>query len=607
MCVEPIGKDAYVRCLSPTVTWFNMQSHFASRALSLEQLFADPFLFDAPVYQRPFAWTVDEAGRLLDDLLAAHEGGEEAGSLLGSDYFIGAILLDDPMQTQAMPAGWPWTGTARAFNVVDGQQRLVTLTILFCVLRDLIAARSPATAFALSKCIRGEAAAQSAASERTRVRLRGQENAFLADNVQRRGACQETTPNDGLTPAQQRILDVREHFQSELAERDPIDLSGFAKFLLDHCTVVAITTRNIDRAHRMFTVLNNTGKDLARSDILKAELLGAIDPAIAGSYVAFWDETAARLDADFEPLFSHIRTVQGKAGGAIIAATRQLIADAGGAVPFIDNVMRPAARVLSQVTGCQHNGAPQSAEISQSLRYLSWLQGSEWVPVLIAGWLRNENDPAALLAFIKELDAQGYGMRILGLGADKRAQRLAPVLAAIRAGGSLQKAADAMAFSKDDLRAISKNLRDLHMRNPTTCKLVLLRINDYLSERPEHADPAAMTVEHVLPLKPAHASLWRVWYPNADERTQCAASLGNLTLVSRAQNEKARNLDFEVKLPIYFPPGNSVSPRILEEFRGRNEWRPEDVRQREANMFEAINRLWRFGPLSRRAAKAEES
>lgn len=584
-----------------------MQSHFASRALSLEQLFSDPFLFDAPVYQRPFAWMVDEAGRLLEDMLAAHEGGDEAGSPLGSDYFIGAILLDDPFQSQTMPVGWPWTGATRAFNVVDGQQRLVTLTILFCVLRDLVAERSPATAFALSKCIRGEAPGVTAASERKRVSLRGQENAFLSDYVQRRGACKEKTVNDGLTPAQQRILDVREHFFGELAERDPIDLAGFAKFLLDHCTVVAITTRNIDRAHRMFTVLNNTGKDLARSDILKAELLGAIDPAIAGSYVAFWDETAARLDADFEPLFSHIRTVQGKASGAIIAATRQLIADAGGAVPFIDTVMRPAARVLSQVTACQHDGTSQSAEISQLLRYLSWLQGSEWVPVLIAGWLRHETDPAALLALVREMDAQGYGMRILGLGADKRAQRLAPVLAAIRAGNGLQKAADAMAFSKDDLRAITKNLRDLHTRNPTTCKLVLMRINDFLSQRPEHADPASMTVEHVLPLKPAQASLWRTWYANADERTQCAASLGNLTLVSRAQNEKARNLDFELKLPVYFPPGNSVSPRILEEFRGRGEWRPGDVRQREATMFEAINRLWRFGPLARKPAKSDDA
>jgi hypothetical protein len=604
MCVSPSTRDATAGP-SSVPGFRHMQSYFASRALSLEQMFSDPLLFDSPVYQRPFAWTIEEAAQLLDDMLSTFESGGGAGAANTTDYFIGAILLDDPAQSPMVGDDWPWAGKVRVFNIVDGQQRLVTLTVLFCVLRDLIAARAPATAFALSKCVRADDPRSVMSGERHRVRLRGRENDNLAHNVQRRGACSEQPVFEAVSAAELRLLEVRQHFISVLEDRDPFDLAGFAKFLLEKCTVVAIATRNIDRAHRMFTVLNNTGKDLARSDILKAELLGTIARGEEDHYADFWDEASALLGDHFEVLFSHIRTVQGKSGGAIIAAVRQVIAEAGGAAPFIDNVMRPAAHILDQIMRCRYDGDVHAEDIGRALRHLSWLQGSEWVPVLMAWWLKHGADSAALFDFLKLLDAHCYGTRLLGLGVDKRAQRLAPVLASIRAGDGLEQVGQALSFSKDDHRAITKNLRELHLRSQSTCKLVLLRINNHLSPGQMHLEPADWTVEHVLPLKPALNSLWRSWYPEAEERQRCAGSLGNFTLVTRAQNEKARNLDLALKLPIYFAPSVHAAPHLLDHFRGRLDWRVRDVMAREAAMYDAIATLWRVGPSVRRGAFAE--
>ena len=86
----------------------------------LGRVFSDDYVFEIPEYQRPYAWTTEQAGELLDDLLTAAAGDAN------SSYFLGSIVL---IKEPDVPLA----------QVVDGQQRLTTLTILLCVLRDLTA------------------------------------------------------------------------------------------------------------------------------------------------------------------------------------------------------------------------------------------------------------------------------------------------------------------------------------------------------------------------------------------------------------------------------------------------------------------------------------
>jgi uncharacterized protein with ParB-like and HNH nuclease domain len=89
----------------------------------LSKIFNDDFLFTIPNYQRPYAWTTEETGQLLDDLLAALEDEHKEINQM-NPYFLGNIVLIK-------------NGKADA-QVIDGQQRLTTLTILLSVLRELL-------------------------------------------------------------------------------------------------------------------------------------------------------------------------------------------------------------------------------------------------------------------------------------------------------------------------------------------------------------------------------------------------------------------------------------------------------------------------------------
>lgn len=84
----------------------------------LLKIFSSDFEYHIPAYQRPYAWTKDETNTLFDDLYGffTSESDDE-------NYFLGSIVLIKENNN-------------RKADVIDGQQRLTTLTILFSVLAD---------------------------------------------------------------------------------------------------------------------------------------------------------------------------------------------------------------------------------------------------------------------------------------------------------------------------------------------------------------------------------------------------------------------------------------------------------------------------------------
>ena len=82
----------------------------------LSKIFSSEFDYVIPSFQRPYAWTEEEAGVLFDDLYDFYmtESDEE-------QYFLGSIVL---VKEEDKPLA----------EVIDGQQRLTTLTILFAVI-----------------------------------------------------------------------------------------------------------------------------------------------------------------------------------------------------------------------------------------------------------------------------------------------------------------------------------------------------------------------------------------------------------------------------------------------------------------------------------------
>lgn len=96
-----------------------MSKKISGAEYPLAKIFSSEFDYVIPPYQRPYAWTRDQAGELFDDLYDFFEKERE------DSYFLGSIVL---IKDEGKPLA----------EVIDGQQRLTTLTILLAALTSLL-------------------------------------------------------------------------------------------------------------------------------------------------------------------------------------------------------------------------------------------------------------------------------------------------------------------------------------------------------------------------------------------------------------------------------------------------------------------------------------
>ena len=523
----------------------------------------------------------------------------EGNSDQGGDYFLGPMLFIEPDPPAGRIAAWKAARAGRHHDVVDGLQRLTTLTILFCVLRDLDEDSGEPPNERLLAAIGGGGTAA-----RHRLTLREPDETFFQAHVRGHGATRVHAAGRNPPPAGQRILEVHGHLRETLAEYEPAQRRQLADFLLDKCHIVLVSATGIDRAHRMFTVLNARGRPLARNDILKATLLGTVPATALGAATAAWDEAQAWLREDFDSLFSHIRTIYRRNSAHIISGIKSIAEEQGGAEAFITRSLHPAAAIFDDIRAARHSGSAHSDAIAASLTYLGWLKGGDWIPPAMLWWLKRGDDAAELAWFLAALDPLAYGLRILNIGTKRRVGRLATVVQAIRQGQDLRGPASPLRLTREEQGTIHYNLRDLHARSAPMAKLVLLRLNDQIAGRPQNLAIDDLTVEHLLPRKPGANSRWREWFPDPAERGRCTKSLGNLVLMTKAQNDKAGNQDFARKREVMFKSGGALEPPINDYVRRQPEWQAGQIREREAELLRRLDKLWQIGPPQRRAEAA---
>jgi hypothetical protein len=557
-----------------------MTKQFSSETVPLGELFTSPVAIEAPGYQRSFAWTAEEAGQLLDDILQAIEA--------DADYFLSFMLFIERHRPRSLLPAWART-PPRGLEVVDGFQRLTSLTILYCILRDIDVQQELPPNLRLLTAI----GASGGRSIRPRLSLGPADEAFFDAHVRAPGATLLRPQSDDLAPAEANIIGVRDHFMSVLADLDAARRLQLLDFLLDRCHVSAVVTTDIDRAHQLFTILNARGKPLQRKDILKAALLGSAPPDAVGRAAAIWQDADALLGKELEALFSHIRVMYGRSDGKVISSVMTIAAQRGGALPFIEQVLGPAATALHELRCASHTGTPHSAEISRMLGYLNRFNFSDWIPPALLWCLEKGGDAGEVAWFLRALERFSLGIRLLGLGGGKRATWYGAVVAAIRRGQDLRAPGNVFEFSRQDRRTMRHNLRDLHARDASAAKYLLMRLTDHLAGRLESASfPDDMTIEHVLPRKLSANSQWRGWFADPTDREQYTESLGNLLLVTKSQNDRAGNLPFAQKRDIYFPPSPAPCPAINLALRDLSEWKPAQIKARETDMLNLIETLW---------------
>ncbi len=558
-----------------------MSETIEAKELQLVSIFSDNYRFEIPDYQRPYAWTTEQTGELLDDLLHAMEHVENVSE--ASPYFLGSIVtIKNGLQPHA--------------QLVDGQQRITTLTILLCVLRELASSESDKND--THDYIYAPGRESAGIQGHYRLTVRDRDRDFFQNNIQQMGrlpSLLERSPAN-LPDSQKRVLENARHLYDSLAKRDEKLRKILTQFLAQRCYLVVVSASDQNAAYRIFSVLNDRGLDLSPTDILKSDIIGALPENISSQHTEIWEKIEEDLGRDrFSDLFAHIRTISMKRRqrGTLQQEYQDHVLNAVDRADFIVKELEPYAEAYATVTGASYASAGGSGEINNYLRYLNWLDNFDWIPPAMA-FYRHNQDPEAFLHFIRDLERLAYAMFILRANVNRRTPRYAHILRAIEQKEDLSGLSSPLQLSSKDISAILSALDGPIGSLTRVRRTLLLRLDSLLADQGARYEHATITVEHVLPRNPERNSQWLIDFPHDEERTEWTDRLANLVLLSRTTNSSAQNHDFNRKKREYFQKGGVVTFALTSQVLNETEWTPDVLKRRQNQLIDAFKKEWRL-------------
>lgn len=517
-----------------------------------------------PDYQRPYVWSWDQAQDLAEDLLAAWRRGD-------SDFFLGSIVLIRE-------------GDSQIADVVDGQQRLTTLAILFAVIREFIEDRLKR---ALDNRLTTQEDLLRGIEAQPRVVVREADRHFFNTHIVDGDllGLREQPIGSLETEGQRnmrRSLDAIWETLSDLEDDGEMrDFLGFVQEI----SLIIVETDNFQNAHRVFGVLNTRGVPLAAADVFKAKVLGAIPEDYREEYAEKWDDALQPLERDPDAFFRHLLvSVVKRAPRLSLAETfekevgSRLIRDTG-AREFIDEKLVPLARAYLTVEDSLGD------DVEQVLGLLHDHRSSEWKPV--AMWIvDNVDDPDEKTRLLRGLD------RVLGLhtmgGSTKttRAEAMTTLLQRLENSSFLgEVSVPDSAFSVPDT-VLYNAVAALHGMLPRSSKRVmLLRRAHWQATGPEGVMPASSTWISVFPSEPV---------PEMHKGTNVdnwRSRLGSMVLSTTA-NSRIKNAQSWIEICSLTDPGQDAqlsTVTTLDPLRPTSE---DMLQHRQQELIRLVTGFW---------------
>jgi alkylated DNA nucleotide flippase Atl1 len=566
---------------------------------NLRELLEGSHQYQVPLYQRTYSWREPQLARLWDDVVKLTADRTETPD---ARHFIGSLVFA-PSPSNG-PAG------VTQYLVVDGQQRLTTLTILLIALRDHQAENDDP---AHRDRINEQFLINKWKSDQLRLKLlttQADRAAYLA--------CLDSTPDAG---GEDRIGSAYRYFRSRLQGADdpddPTDIQRLEEAVIDGLSVVSVTAQSDDNVYRIFESLNNTGLKLSQGDLLRNYLFMRLPTQAEKVYESLWLPMQDLLDTDnLEQLFwldlaqSEPRVRQTE---IYAAQQRRLegIRDEAGIEAEIARFARSAA-LFRLILEPEQESDP---DVAKRLRRLNDWDTTTVRPLVLHLLHRRDQGSATAQQVARALlYVESFLVRRLLIGrATAGLNRVlmaavtempadVPVDEAVHrylSSGRKHYASD------PELRAGIRSI-PFYLNGRPQQRTLLLRWLEESYGSKEPVDPQHLTVEHVLPQTPTQS--WRdELRPDLEdgERIEVVYSsllhtLGNITLTG--YNTSLSNKPFADKRAKLAGSGLALNRQIAAARR----WGRDQIMERADTLAARASELWP-GPLPGTADADEQA
>src|SRR5438105_3685126 len=240
--------------------------------MRLGPLLDGPKLYVVPYFQRAYSWRRRQWTTLFDDILELYELESQNSHFLGS-----VVLLAENNEADPVPHTL----------VIDGQQRMVTLSLFLAAIRDATRAPDPAFADHLHET----------------YLVNGQQDGVKVLTTHQDRDAFATVIRTGKEPDASPIRDAYRTFRDALQEQidHGIDLDRLVHIVTSQLSFVAITLDAEDNPYRIFESLNAKGMPLTQGDLLRNYFFMRLPTAEHERwYTTVWSPMQSRLGERFD-------------------------------------------------------------------------------------------------------------------------------------------------------------------------------------------------------------------------------------------------------------------------------------------------------------------
>jgi Protein of unknown function DUF262/Protein of unknown function (DUF1524) len=568
-------------------------TNFKTENNTYRKLIGNGLTYRIPRFQRDYSWTEDEWEDLWADIIGTiHEGGEPA-------HYMGYLVLQSQDE--------------KTFDVIDGQQRLTTLTLIVLAtlksLKRLVEEKNnPENNAQRSEQIRqtyvGYLDPVTLVS-RTKLTLNRNNDSYFQTYLVPLGHL----PQRGFRASEHSLRKAFEWFDKRVREYakkadedEGVALAKLVDTMSDRLFFTVINVTDELNAYKVFETLNARGVRLSSTDLLKNYLFSVLHRETEHAHEMQtledrWEAMVTRLGSESFPDFLRVHWISRKTfvrQSELFKTIRSKVISRESVFELLRGMEEDMDTYLALTNPEASQWSPELRGQVQKLRMFSVRQP---FPLIMAAHRKLSAPDFATL--LKACVTISFRYNVIGSQPTNEQERIYYSVAQRLSSNDITLASQALdalrvLYPTDEAFKIAfadKIIRTTNSRNMRIVRYILCALEKQTNSADIDFESDAYNLEHVLPQNSAAG-----WEAFSDEEVEAMVyRLGNMALMAKSANKDVGNAAFSVKRPVLAASSFELTRKIATD---NADWTPERITARQKGLANMASSVWRIAQLS---------
>lgn len=550
----------------------------------LSGLFEQNKIFEIPHFQRSYTWEKDLIGELWEDICNT-----VLDDKINREHFMGAFIFADQQEDGSDKKEGPVYE-----SIIDGQQRMITLTILLRAMHDNLDKNSDLAGHILDLIIGGRFEKE----QFSRLILGEDIEEFFEKYIQDKDPESFREHRRGKRKVEKRVIQAYQFFLQAIREeagKRKLDSNTFVDYLFrklkEKIVAVRIKVESDADAYAIFETINSKKVELSVSELLKNYVFLQSDKIGSSTLRTTrkkWDEIIENLsqEEEIEPsqFIRHywISNIEGVSEKNLYRAIKTRYSNNKEELKrFVSHLTDESALYTKLVCAFKDDNDEIIDENSVNLlTQIKTLRIKQCYPMLLSalsiGMLKGE---------FKELLKAVVRVSLMRGLADLNPNELEDVYAK---GARALRSRENNVVSEiiNEIKKFIPSVEDVKrtiLENEISEQLAKFILTQYeLSKRTGEINLGKTSLEHILPQSPEDI---RAWGMTLEDHESYVGKLGNLALVGKKINQKASNRPFAEKKQILSKSEIKSTVEITEQYQ---KWSKDEIQNRTLKLLDFI-------------------